>query len=241
MFLQNVDRTYHLFVLQLIMPVIAVWATLTYFTWPWFIAALVMFFLMRCVGAVVTYHRIHGHRTHTMHPVVEFICTGLGFYGSISSPIDFCSTHVNHHKYMDTEKDPHSPKYLGWKAMFPLFWVDRQTGDLRTMVRLGKNKITRFYHDYYWPLLLVPFLLLFVSLEAFLFLFVVPTGLSLFTLSISTLNHDENGPKKMPWWYGVLTGGEHHHKWHHEHATDTSGEGWLDYVANAVGTRRVKK
>jgi sterol desaturase/sphingolipid hydroxylase (fatty acid hydroxylase superfamily) len=109
------------------------------------------------------------------------------------------------------------------------------------MVRLSKNKITRFYHDYYWPLLLVPFLLLFVSLNAFLFLFVVPTGISLFTLSISTLNHDENGPKKMPSWYGILTGGEHHHKWHHEHATDTSGEGWLDYVANAVGTKRVKK
>lgn len=236
----RVDKTYLLFVLQLLMPLLAVWSIYTYFTWLWFLTALVMFFLMRCVGAVITYHRIHGHRTHTMRPVVEFICTGLGFYGSMSSPIEFCAAHTNHHKYMDTEKDPHSPKYIGWKAMFPLFWTDRYNGDVRTAIRLSKNKSARFYHDNYWVLIFAPLLLLFISIESFLFLFVIPTGISLATLTISTLNHDSNGPKDMGIIYGVITGGEHHHRWHHEHAADTSGEGWLNTIANLIATKRVK-
>lgn len=235
-----VDKTYHLFVLQIVMPIFAVWAIISHFSWPWVLASVVMFFLMRCVGAVITYHRILGHRTHTMDPVVEFICVGLGFYSSMSSPIEFCAAHTNHHKYMDTEKDPHSPKHIGWKAMFPVFWTDRYNGDIRTALRLSKNKAARFYHDYYWYLIFAPFLLLLISTNAFLFLFVVPTGLSLATLTISTMNHDENGPKDMGIIYGIITGGEHHHRWHHDHATDTSGEGWLNTIANSIATKRVK-
>lgn len=237
----HVDKTYHLFILQLVMPILALWVIFTQFSFGWFIASLVMFFLMRCVGAVITYHRILGHRTHTMHPVVEFICTGLGFYGSMSSPIEFCAAHVNHHKFMDTEKDPHSPKHIGWKAMFPLFWTGRDQGDIKTIVRLGKNKISRFYHDYYWYLIFVPLLLWPISTNAFLYLFVVPVGFSLATLTISTLNHDENGPKDMGLLYGILTGGEHHHTWHHSHAVDTSGEGFVDVIANLIATKRLSK
>lgn len=238
--LKTVDKTIHLFILQLTLPFIALWAVLTHFSVLWFLASIVVFFLMRCVGAVITYHRILGHRTHIMHPILEFICIGFGFYGNFTSPIDFCSTHVNHHKYMDTIKDPHSPKYLGWKACFPIFWKNRTSGDLRTIVRLSKNKIAMFYHNHYWPLLLVPFLLLFISLDAFLFLFVVPSGLSLFTLTISTLNHDENGPRDMGIIFGILTGGEHHHTWHHKHASDTSGEGLIDKIANIIACKREK-
>lgn len=241
MHMKFVDKTYHLFVLQLVMPILAVWVVVANFSWPWVIASLVMFFLMRCVGAVITYHRILGHRTHTMHPIVEFICVGLGFYGSMSSPIEFCAAHTNHHKYMDTEKDPHSPKHIGWKAMFPLFWTDRYNGDIRTAIRLSKNKAARFYHDNYWVLIFAPLLLLLVSVEAFLFLFVVPTGLSLATLTISTMNHDDNGPRDMGILYGILTGGEHHHTWHHSHATDTSGEGLIDTIANLIATKRLVK
>ena len=236
--LKRIDKTYHLFVLQIVMPIIAIWVVINYATIPLILASIIMFFLMRSVGVVITYHRILGHRTHELHPIMEFICTGLGFYGSMSSPIEFCASHVDHHKYMDTERDPHSPKYLGWKAMFPVFWNGRGTGDLRTIVRLNKNKIAKFYHDFYWPLLFVPFLLLFVSLNAFLFLFVVPVGMTLSTLSISTLNHDEHGPKQMGLIFGILTGGEHHHKWHHEHATDTSGEGLINTVANIIAKKR---
>lgn len=220
------------------MPFIGLYILVIYFSPIWVLVSCLMFFLMRSVGVVMTYHRVHCHRTHIMHPIIEFICTSLGFYGSLSSPIEFCASHQDHHKYMDTPKDPHSPKYLGWKAMFPIFWVGRGSGDLRTIVRLNKNKITKFYHDYYWYLILLPFSLAFISTNAFLFIFVLPTAMTLVSLSISVLNHDDSGPKQMSKLYGILTGGEHHHKWHHEHATDTSQEGFIHSFLNLIAKER---
>lgn len=200
-----------------------------------------MFFLMRSVGYVMTYHRILSHETHKMNPILEFFCIGLGFYGSMSSPLDSASTHNNHHRYMDTEKDPHSPKYLGWRAWFPLYWTDKDKGHFKTIVRLSKNPRVMFFHKNYWILVPLPLLLLLVSINAFLFIWVVPAGISLVTLSMSVFNHDKNGPKKMSILYGILTGGEHHHKWHHDHATDTSGEGLLNTFMNIIANKYKSK
>lgn len=239
-----VDRRYVILIAQLITPFIAAWAIFYYATIPLMILALVMWFLMRCIGSVITYHRIHGHNTHAMHPVVEAICTALGFYGALSSPIQFCSVHTHHHKYTDTEKDPHPFNLKGWKVLFPIFWNDSgvAAGDLRTIVRLRKNKIANFFHEYYWLLLPLPLLLIFISWEIFLFAYMVPLAFTLISLAISTLNHDKNGgPKYMGELFGIITLGEHHHKWHHDHPNDTTGEGWLNTVIELIAKKRERK
>jgi stearoyl-CoA desaturase (delta-9 desaturase) len=233
----NIDRRKLLFLAQIITPFLLVWALISYATVYWVLASLIMFALMRGVGVTITYHRIHAHNSHKLHPIVEFICTGLGFYGSLSSPMAFCATHNTHHRYVDTDKDPHPNKILGWKAMFPLFWNGKAPTygyDLRTVVRLKKNKNVMFFDKYYWPLLLLPFLLLFVSLEAYLFLYIVPLSLSLIGLAVAVFNHDDSGAKTMNWIFGLITVGEHKHKWHHDNPGDTSGEGLLNTIINLI-------
>jgi stearoyl-CoA desaturase (delta-9 desaturase) len=240
--MEIIDKRYLLLLAQFLAPIVAVWAVYTYATIPLLLISGVMFFLMRCIGSVITYHRILGHRTHRMHPFVEFVGTALGFYGSLTSPINFCAAHTLHHKFPDTEKDPHSVKLIGWKVMFPIFWLNSSTssGDLRTVVRLQKNKNASFFHKYYWYLLLVPFSLLLISPQAYLFGYVVPLALSLISLQISTLNHDDHGAKPMGALFGIITCGEHHHKWHHDNPSDTTGEGWLNTVIELIATRNVK-
>ena len=44
------------------------------------------------------------------------LVTGLG------SPLSFVASHRQHHKYSDTEKDPHSPDHIGWKRVYFLDW-----------------------------------------------------------------------------------------------------------------------
>ena len=238
----TIDRRYALTLVQLTGPLIALWAIWNYITLPWLAVTLVMFFLMRTVGGVVTYHRIHSHRTHVMHPTIEFICTALGFYGSFTSPVEFCATHNNHHTFGETDRDPH-PTSKGWRTVFPILWNDSTPmhGDVRTIVRLRRNKITNLFYEHFWLMLLPPFLLLLVSVQAFFFVYFVPFTLSIWSAAISTLNHDENGARDMGFWYGIISGGEHYHKWHHDHPYDTSGEGWLNTVADIVATKRVKK
>lgn len=232
------DKRYVILFTHLISPIVIILG-IYYSTMPFIVLTLLMFFSMRTVGSVITYHRILGHNTHKLHPIVLFICTTLGFYGSLASPIEFAASHTLHHKYVDKEGDPH-PQSLGWKKMFPIFWHNSGPlgGDIRTVVRLRKNKIANFYHQYYWYLIFVPLLLLLVSTQLFLYLFLLPMCLTQLSLSLSTLNHDENGPKNMSKLFGILTGGEHNHVWHHSNPGDTSGEGWIHNIANFMAMKK---
>jgi fatty-acid desaturase len=232
------DRRYVLFLAQITTPILLVLALIFFATPLWVTVSVIMFFLYRGVGVTITYHRIHAHGTHQMHPIVEAICTALGFYGSLSSPIAFCATHNTHHKYEGTIKDPHPPNLIGWKAMFPLFWNGKAPTygyDLKTVVRLKKNKIVMFFEKHYWKLLLLPFLLLFISLEAFLFIFLVPVSISLLGLAVSVFNHDKEGnAKNQGVLFGLITAGEQAHEWHHKYPWDTSGEGFLNKAINLI-------
>lgn len=237
-----IDKRYIFAAFQIIGPFISIWALYQYATLPLVITALIMFFLFKCIGHVITYHRILCHSTHKMHPVVEFICTGLGFYGGLISPVGWCAMHVNHHKYADTWKDPHPPTLLGWKALFAIFWNDSgpTSGDKRTVLRLKRNPIANFYDVYYWPLLALPFTLLLISPQIFFFVFFIPMIMSLWSLHMTVYGHDESGPKYKGLIYGILSMGEHHHKWHHDHPNDTSGEGWLHNLIELIATRNKK-
>lgn len=177
-----------------------------------------------------------------MHPVVEFLSTGLALYGSLTSPIEYCAVHTNHHKFTDTDKDPHPHHLIGWKTLFPQLWINSgpKDGDVRTVVRLRKNPISMFYYKYYWYVLSLPLLLLFVSPELFLFGFAIPATASVWSASYSTFNHNETGPVDRGFWFGILTGGEHKHVWHHNNPQSTEGEGWLNTIINLIATAQFK-
>jgi hypothetical protein len=44
----------------------------------------------------------------------------------------------------------------------------------------------------------------------------------------------------MGFWYGIISGGEHMRKQHHEQPFDTSKEGWINTIADIIATKRVK-
>lgn len=129
---------------------------------------------------------------------------------------------------------------LGPKALFAIFWNDSgpNSGDLKTMVRLKKNFSASFFDKYYWPLLFVPLLLLLISPAAFWFVFFVPLTLSFWSLHMTVYGHDESGPKYKGLLYGFLSMGEHHHKWHHDHPADTTGEGWINSIILLIAHKR---
>lgn len=230
------DKRYILTAFQLIGTPIAIWAAMTMGT-PWLILlSLFMFFMYKCIGVVVTYHRILCHRVGRMNPIIQFLCTVLGFYGSLLSPITWSGVHIDHHKYVDTEKDPHSPVHLGWKGWFSILWND--TVDLRVMARLKRDRISNFFHKYYYPLLLVPFALLLVSPTLFFFFWFIPANMSLWSQHLTVYNHDETGAIDRGKIFGILSMGEHYHKWHHDHPNDTSGEGWIHHITNALVINR---
>src|SRR5690348_8594727 len=66
------------------------------------------------VGAcgTVFFHRVVAHK-NAINPVIEKILILLSWIGVSGSALAWAGTHRKHHRYTDTEKDPHSPEHMG--------------------------------------------------------------------------------------------------------------------------------
>src|SRR5271156_3345719 len=78
----------------------------------WFVA----FYVWHVLGTTVGYHRLLAHRSFNCPKIVEYFFVIGGYLAFESSPIWWACLHRAHHRYTDTEKDPHSPRFGNYKA-----------------------------------------------------------------------------------------------------------------------------
>ena len=86
------------------------------FSWAALALCLAMY-VVRMFAITGFYHRYFSHRTFRTTRPVQFLMGLLGTSAVQRGPIWWAAHHRDHHKYSDTEFDPHSPKQVGfWKA-----------------------------------------------------------------------------------------------------------------------------
>lgn len=171
------------------------------------------------MGITVGYHRLFTHRsfeTSTFWKTVLLYFGTLGIYGS---SVQWCAMHASHHQYSDTPKDPH---YTGWRY---LFWKKNNPTIFhgKTLLRLYRDPIHRFFHTYYSLIVLGTVVALgAISLNALVFCYLIPLGWLHFVGSAhQVFAHDRNGPKDQGFLEGLLfTGGEWCHGHHHRNQRD---------------------
>jgi len=142
----------------------------------------------------------------------------LFFYTSFITPATWAGFHIQHHKYPDTERDPHSPKYRGLKAIFLTGWNPKLI-DRKTYIRVSKKPIAKFFDDYFWLLCLIPFLAFyFLPFEAVLLLWAVPASLAITMATTGAyLSHIQGSPGHNALVTVSFAFGEHpNHRRHHE-------------------------
>jgi fatty-acid desaturase len=69
--------------------------------------------IITTVGLGATYHRVVSHNAAKIPKILEYIGVFIGGLSMQGSALSWSATHRQHHKYQGTERDPHSPKYLG--------------------------------------------------------------------------------------------------------------------------------
>mmetsp|Transcript_37689 Transcript_37689/g.52198 ORF Transcript_37689/g.52198 Transcript_37689/m.52198 type:complete len:612 (-) Transcript_37689:95-1930(-) len=108
-------------------------------------------------GITAGAHRLWSHRSYKAHSVVEFVlmlCNSGANQGSIWH---WCRDHRVHHRYSDTDQDPHNSQngmfysHVGWlflKKSQPVVEAGRaiEMGDLK------RNRIVMFQKKFYVPL-----------------------------------------------------------------------------------------
>ena len=214
------------------------------------------YFLYVGLGISVTFHRQLTHKAYNTYPLITKIGTLLGTFSNTGSSIVWVAIHMNHHRFSDTDKDPHSPAHKGLKT-FALEY-DLDTSKVKwKMKHLIGDSFHMFLHKYYFAVIAAWSLLLYLVGGVYLMIFLHWFPMIISGAMSNIVNYIGHKPK---WWGGyrrydtvddsvnnwlwaIPSWGETLHNNHHKRPYSWShGERWyeLDIGAWIVKLIRVK-
>jgi stearoyl-CoA desaturase (delta-9 desaturase) len=163
----------------------------------------------------VGYHRLFGHRSFKCNRCWHYIFSVLGTITFQGSPIAWVYVHKAHHRYSDTNKDPHRTDWLSWFG-----WRYRKIKEnINGIKHLTNDAMQIFVHKYGSLILLASVtFLFFLGWEVLLYAYAMPTAFSvLFLLFFQNCGHKNNTPINNPMYeFFAPLAGEWEHKTHHE-------------------------
>ena len=195
-------------------------ALLSLFLFPWTAPTIVIALFVYCsimLGITMGYHRFYSHRAFKMPKWIEYYLLFFAHVMMVGPAITWVANHREHHKYVDTPKDPHSPHYRGWLMAYAgQVLIDI---DFKLVRDLLKDNLHRMQVKYYWHVVLVYAAVLFaIDPMALLYAWLVPAGFAKIIGSlVFTFSH--RGKKAhSDTWVGIITLGEGFHEAHHVNA-----------------------
>lgn len=218
-----------------ILSVVFYWGTTT-LLWG-LLLAYGVYFLTGCTGITMTFHRYASHSSFRFrYKWMEYLFSVFGALGGTGSLIGWTAVHKLHHKYSDTERDPHSPIHLGWRIFLGAYNIDFNKWTVRKWI---VDPFHRIVHEYYygWLLLWGIFLSIvswLIGWPLVLFGFIVPVAIQIWMSNLSNyFNHSGVGERPFKttkhdyshnvWWLSLPTWGEGGgHNFHHRYAKSYS-------------------
>ncbi len=98
----------HLLGLVALLPQFWSWGSVTVF--------LILYWVTACLGVTIGYHRLLSHRSFKVPKWLERFFATCGALSAEYGPINWVGIHRQHHKYSDTEKDPHNIHQGFWHS-----------------------------------------------------------------------------------------------------------------------------
>ena len=182
--------------------------------WQWGITA-VMYFGILCLGITMGYHRYVSHKVFKSPLWFEYVMLFFAHIMMVGPAILWVANHREHHRFSDTDKDPHSPKYQGLFSAFFLQVLVRI--NFRYVRDLLKVQRYRAQVKYYWRIMGAwALFLVLIDPNALVYAWLAPAGLAKLVGSlVFTYSHRNERPNS-DWWLGIITFGEGFHKVHHD-------------------------
>lgn len=209
----------------------------------WWIATLAGWFCMKIMGVGIGFHRLFSHHSFKVGKLMRRVILFLGTIAGQGSVILWVGIHRGgHHRYSDTDKDPHAPKhgfwhsYIGW-----MFSIKEGSVSVRSVPDLLRDKDAVFTHKYYNEILWAVYgITALISINLFLYLLILPALITLhaFCLQTSVVHLDGVGyrnydvrdtSRNVPWLF-PFTQGECWHNNHHADAKNPNcgGRHWWE-------------
>lgn len=185
--------------------------------WWWMVSVLMWILVYGMVGNNLGMHRYVSHGQFEVSGPVKYLFVWLGTMIGVGSPVSYAATHLVHHKYPDTEHDPHGPG-RGLQSVLICF---QKTVDLtdtkvfsKQMVKLIKE--WGWMNTYYVPWFLANATVLYlIDYRVFLFLWWIPANITAWGIGWTVwVQHWGHRPANGRWarWTPVF---ESYHANHH--------------------------
>lgn len=172
-------------------------------------------YLMIAITITAGYHRYYSHGSYKCSKVWQYLFGYIGTASLNTSPLEWASVHRAHHKFSDTENDPHEST---WRHF--LDFKDR-TGITapKSLIVLLRDPVHRFFVNNSALIALVTAgILLMISFEVFLFVYMLPISAFLFNSYLhNILAHTNKQPRNL--WaleFIIPLCGEWAHRLHHD-------------------------
>jgi len=197
--------------------------------WSWGSVAtlLILYWVTACLGVTLGYHRLLSHRSFKVPQWLARFFATCGALSAEYGPITWAGIHRQHHKYSDTNEDPHDMNKGFWWSHIGWMFVDvpaekeayRYTADLR------KDSYFRWL-DKYFLLLQIPLGFFLFSLGGWSYvlwgIFLRLAVVYHVTWLVNSATHtwgerpyDTEDSSRNNKWVAVLTFGEGWHNNHH--------------------------
>ena len=226
-------------------------------TWAFF----GVYVFLTALAITAGYHRLFAHKSYKAHPVVDFIMAMLGAACFEGSVLEWGTDHRNHHRFVDTEKDPYNINQGFWHAHIGwLIHLDTSKRDFSNVEDLSSSAILRFQHKYFKECaifmgFILPMLIASLWSNALAGLIIVGALRVVFnhhsTFFINSLCHwsgkqtytDEQTARDN-WMTALVTMGEGFHNFHHQFPLDYRNgvryfhydpTKWLIYALSKLG------
>lgn len=154
----------------------------------WWLLTLFGFIFIKEIGIAIGYHRVFSHSAFTPSKLAKYLMLLAGVLSGQGSPIKWAGIHKHHHKYSDSDRDPHCAKKGFLHSYF--LWIlklDSSSVDLKNITHLIRDKELSFVHRHYVKFFVViNLLLIFLSLEFWLFAVLIPSFITFQVFNIQT-------------------------------------------------------
>jgi len=143
------------FLVLTVTPTLAIYGTFTTaYNWKTALWSVIYYYITG-LGITAGYHRLWAHRSYNASEPLQY-ALALGGAGAVQGSIKWWSRgHRAHHRYTDTKLDPYSAHegfwwaHVGWMIFKP-----RTKIGVADISDLTRNKIVRWQHKNYLPLML---------------------------------------------------------------------------------------
>ncbi|MGD9683717.1 MAG: fatty acid desaturase [Candidatus Obscuribacterales bacterium] len=106
-----------------------------------FLIAFLLSYIFNTLGVSIGYHRLLAHRSYKCPKFVEYFWVLNGYLAFQSSPIWWATMHRAHHRFSDTELDPHANLY-GWRRSIYGWIFDESYPEHVVAETCGKDLVT---------------------------------------------------------------------------------------------------